>query len=108
MGDCQGFPQPCSVRSRAGMYLPVSAAFNDEPTLRDQLNRAGWVASFADNIRNCQTPYVFGVHGDWGAGKTSFLHQLHFHLTGEPVCKADNGACPPIHSRKSISNGRNW
>lgn len=26
---------------------------------------------------------MFGVHGDWGLGKTSFLHQLHYHLVGE-------------------------
>lgn len=27
---------------------------------------------------------MFGIHGDWGSGKTSFLHQLHWYLSG--VC----------------------
>lgn len=30
-----------------------------------------------------QSPQVFGVFGDWGSGKTSFLHQLQWRLTGE-------------------------
>ena len=28
-------------------------------------------------------PQVIGVHGDWGSGKTSFLLQLQWRLTGE-------------------------
>jgi len=30
----------------------------------------------------CDAPQTFGVHGDWGAGKTSFLRQLRYHLDG--------------------------
>lgn len=36
----------------------------------------------ADLIDGCQAPYVLGVHGDWGSGKTSFLKKLHLFLAG--------------------------
>ncbi|MDB6027650.1 MAG: hypothetical protein JWM68_3873, partial [Verrucomicrobiales bacterium] len=60
----------------------MSAAFNDEPTVADSLGRAGWVRWFAENLKNCEPPYVFGLHGDWGSGKTSFLHQMYGFFTG--------------------------
>jgi hypothetical protein len=55
---------------------------NDEPTLLDQLDRLAMVQRVGDDIARCEPPHVFGVHGDWGAGKTSFLHQLQAYLTG--------------------------
>jgi hypothetical protein len=56
---------------------------SDEPTLADKLNRNALVQRVGDLVAACDTPHVFGVHGDWGAGKTSFLHQLQLYLTGE-------------------------
>ncbi len=56
---------------------------NDEPTLVDQLERTPLVVELGDQIAQCNPPYVFGLHGAWGSGKTSFLHQLQFYLTGE-------------------------
>lgn len=56
---------------------------NDEPTLHDRLGREGLVERVGDEIANCEPPCVFGIHGEWGGGKTSFLHQLHWHLTGD-------------------------
>ena len=41
----------------------MSAQFNDEPTLRDELDRKGWVKWFGENLRHCQPPYVFSIHG---------------------------------------------
>lgn len=53
---------------------------NDHPTLEDKLNRVSLVTSKAERIMQCEPPLTFGVHGDWGAGKTSFLRQLRFYL----------------------------
>lgn len=56
---------------------------NDEPTLLDQLARLDLVKRVGDDVANCEPPHVFGIHGDWGSGKTSFLHQLQAYLTGK-------------------------
>jgi hypothetical protein len=56
---------------------------SDEPTLDDKLSRSTLVQRVGELIAKCETPHVFGVHGDWGAGKTSFLHQLQLYLTGD-------------------------
>ena len=59
---------------------------NDEPTLVDLLDREFLVKEVSEAVATCAPPQVFGVHGDWGLGKTSFLHQVQWYLTGE---------CPP-------------
>ena len=56
---------------------------NDEPTLRDRLRREALIEEVGDAIATCKPPQVFGIHGDWGLGKTSFLHQVRYHLTGD-------------------------
>lgn len=55
---------------------------NDEPTLIDDLGRMDLVRRVGDDIAFCNPPHVFGIHGDWGSGKTSFLHKLQGYLTG--------------------------
>ena len=55
---------------------------NDEPTLQDLFDRNLLVEEVGEAIANCAPPQVFGVHGDWGLGKTSFLHQVQWYLTG--------------------------
>lgn len=58
--------------------------YNDEPTLADKFERHQLVREVGDFLAaKCPAPYVLGVHGDWGAGKTSFLQQLQWYLTGE-------------------------
>ncbi len=60
----------------------MSSRFNDEPTLIDELDRVKMVQAVARDIIECNPPQVFGIHGKWGQGKTSFLQQLHWHLDG--------------------------
>ena len=69
---------------------------NDEPTLLDFLDRRLLVEEVGEAIADCTPPQVFGIHGDWGLGKTSFLHQVQRYLTGdcpqhsdEEITKAD-------------------
>lgn len=56
---------------------------NDEPTLIDILDRQPMIKEVGDAIARCRPPQVFGIHGDWGLGKTSFLHQIQWYLTGD-------------------------
>ena len=56
---------------------------NDEPTLLDLLDRESLIQEVSEAIVHCTPPQVFGIHGDWGLGKTSFLHQIQFYLTGD-------------------------
>ncbi len=57
--------------------------YDDNPTVRDLLGYGSLAQSLGKQINGCKPPYVFGVHGDWGGGKTSFLLQLATHLKGE-------------------------
>lgn len=75
--------------------------FDDSPTLVDELDRAALVRRVAAVVAHCQPPAAFGVHGDWGAGKTSFLRQLRYHLTGE----RDAGAAIPATIEPSLYRG---
>ena len=56
---------------------------NDEPELLDTLERGPLIEEVGEAIARCTPPQVFGVHGDWGLGKTSFLHQVQWYLTGD-------------------------
>lgn len=56
---------------------------NDEPTLLDALDREPLIREVVDAVATCVPPQVFGVHGDWGLGKTSFLHRIQWRLTGD-------------------------
>ena len=56
---------------------------NDEPALLDTLERGSLIEEVGEAIARCTPPQVFGVHGDWGLGKTSFLHQVQWYLAGE-------------------------
>ena len=56
---------------------------SDEPTLNDRLGRESLVHEVAEAVATCTPPQVFGIHGDWGMGKTSFMHQVQWYLTAD-------------------------
>lgn len=73
---------------------------NDEPALLDALGFTELVQQVGEAVAYCEAPQVFGVHGDWGSGKTSFLHQLHWHLVGNCPQQRDGvEASPGLKSR---------
>jgi hypothetical protein len=67
--------------------MPTYSTEPDEPTILFEgaafEGRRDVAEQLADAVALCDPPQVFGVHGDWGAGKTSFLHYLQLRLTGE-------------------------
>ncbi|MBI3651478.1 MAG: hypothetical protein HY231_10705 [Acidobacteria bacterium] len=63
---------------------------NDEPVYEDALGYYSLVKRIGHRILRCAPPYVIGVCGSWGAGKTSFLRMLQAYLGGA-VERADGG-----------------
>ena len=57
--------------------------YNDEPALLDALERGPLIEEVGEAVARCTPPQVLGVNGDWGLGKTSFLHQVQWYLTGD-------------------------
>ena len=76
---------------------------NDEPTLLDALDRGPLIREVGDAVATCAPPQVFGVHGDWGLGKTSFLHQVQWYLTGD--CPQQPGAAAE-DAKRMFAGGR--
>jgi hypothetical protein len=56
---------------------------NDEPVYEDSLGHHALARQLGDGIIECTPPYVVGVQGAWGSGKTSFLRKLWAYLGGE-------------------------
>lgn len=57
---------------------PTSLFFSDQPTIKDQLGRERFVESIADQIKSLdfKDPFVIGLYGKWGIGKTSVIMML--------------------------------
>src|SRR5262249_19565518 len=64
---------------RALFMCPIP---NDEPVYTDLLDHFPLVMRVGEMLRQCDPPYVLGVCGTWGSGKTSFLRKLSAYLGG--------------------------
>jgi hypothetical protein len=75
-----------------GLQRRIFHPLNDEPTLEidSLLPRQRLLEQLRQALLSCTPPQVVGIHGDWGSGKTSFLHRLMFEITGE--CLANSAA----------------
>lgn len=63
-------------------------AHDDQPTSQDLLDHAAIAARIEQRVRTCPTPYVLGIHGDWGTGKSSVLRMVEDKL-GAPARKGE-------------------
>ena len=77
---------------------------NDEPTLLDALEREALIREVGEAVATCTPPQVFGVHGDWGLGKTSFLHQVQWYLTD--TCPQQSDDAKKEASSRDLAKGR--
>jgi CHAT domain-containing protein len=61
---------------------------SDEPLTnpeQDLLGLATHAETLAQLVRQVPTPFTIGIHGDWGAGKTTFVNFLQHYLRPGPV-----------------------
>jgi hypothetical protein len=56
---------------------------NDEWDYADALGHYELVRRIGHKLLGCHPPYVIGIGGSWGAGKTSFLRKLWAYLGGD-------------------------
>ena len=58
----------------------------DEPIItriQDRLGFSDFVELLKESIYNTETPFVYGILGDWGVGKTSILKLLQSQITDD-------------------------
>lgn len=60
---------------------------NDEPVFDDFLGHHCLAKEIGDQIIECTPPFVVGVQGSWGSGKTSFLRKVWAYLGGGSDCQ---------------------
>lgn len=62
---------------------------NDEPAYTDTLGHNELIEHLIQTLLECDPPYVIGVSGSWGSGKTSFLRKTWALMGGEFQIKDD-------------------
>lgn len=74
---------------------------NDEPVVQDSLGHNVLVRRVGHRVLKCSPPYVVGVCGSWGAGKTSFLRKLWAYLDGEH--RQEDGSFASLGTHERVS-----
>lgn len=77
---------------------------SDEPSDACCLGRHSLVDDLCSRITQCRPPQVFGVFGDWGCGKTSFLRHVQNQLDRDSDRNANENGPLPAESRASLSH----
>ena len=62
---------------------------SDNETTIDRLNNRAIAVTIADIIKNSSESVSIGVHGDWGAGKSSVLAMVETELNPDATCVED-------------------
>jgi len=87
---------------------------NDEPVFEDALGHYHLVPRLGHRILRCRPPYVIGVCGSWGSGKTSFLKMLWAYVGGEfEIAPARDSKSLAVPERlkwfeETNSNSKDW
>lgn len=68
--------------SHTEQQASIAPLHRDDPTILDGLDRRSIVRDIATRLATEKLPVIFGLHGDWGAGKTSALRAVQHVLTG--------------------------
>ncbi len=60
----------------------IGSALNDAPVTSDELERRRYAEALAELLLHddTQAPLTLGIHGRWGAGKSSFMEQIREEL----------------------------
>ncbi len=75
---------------------------NDEPVYEGYLDHFGLVKQVANLILDCDPPYVLGVCGSWGSGKTSFLRKLWAFFGGPFDVKGWESATEALRQQQRL------
>jgi uncharacterized protein (TIGR03437 family) len=59
--------------------LPIQFS-HDEATLEDKLDRGRYARALANVARTCSPPFVIGLYGKWGTGKTTLMKLIKQEL----------------------------
>lgn len=65
--------------------MGTAIVHSDEPTKRDRLNRTQYAEALARVAESCDTPFVIGLYGGWGVGKTTLMRLIEVELIKEKV-----------------------
>jgi hypothetical protein len=117
----QRFAEPTAVTSRkeqealptkndtprSGAAHPVPKLATDAATVEDRLERRRYVDAIAAFLRHGETqpPLTIGIHGSWGAGKTSLMRMVQDELDPGAAAGTPTGLRYGRRRGSAVTNG---